>query len=187
MRTCATFAQFFAQFWLELHNSELCKSRKRLGFVTDFTWDWMKMQHFPDFAQLVHNKAAMGLKARGHGRIRGCLETVSWTRILQNGPCGHLHAIMRACMRSDAGTGDCAPTLAWRAHVWSPASFVHKIEHKRSSTRYDMVLEHDKLDPSKAHAWRTHVHMTHAQKFEVRYRRASLGPTALSCCIHVLM
>ena len=81
---------------------------------------------FSRFCTTRAQQGCHGLKARGHGRIRGCLETVSWTRILQNCPCGHLHAIMRACMRSGAGTGDCAPTLARRAHVWSPASFMHK-------------------------------------------------------------
>ena len=50
-----------------------------------------------------------------------------------------------------------------------------------------MALEHDKLDPCKAQAWRAHVHMTHAQKFEVGYRRAVLGPTALSWRIDIVM
>ena len=50
-----------------------------------------------------------------------------------------------------------------------------------------MVLEHDKSDPCKAHAWRTHVHMTHAQKFEVGYRRVVLRQAALSFCIHLLI
>ena len=154
--TCATFAQFFAQLWMELHNSELCKSRKRLGFVTDFTWDSIKMQYFPDFAQLVHNKAAMGLKARGHGRIRGCLETVSWTRIIQNGPYGHLHAIMRACMRSGARTGDCAPTLARRAHVRSPAPFVHKL-YSMNGALLGMIWYWNMIN-------RTHARHTHGAR-----------------------
>ena len=108
----------------EWQDVQLCKDLENAGNDTKQS---VTTANLGDFQQVHNSQAFMGLGRRGHGRIRGGLETVFWTRILQNGPYGHLHAIMRACMRSGAGTGDCAPTLARRAHVWSPAPFVHKI------------------------------------------------------------
>ena len=98
---------------------------KKTGICYRFYVGLDKNATFSRFCTTRAQQGCHGLKARGHGRIRGCLETVSWTRIIQNGPYGHLHAIMRACMRSGARTGDCGPTLARRAYVWSPALFVH--------------------------------------------------------------
>ena len=105
---------------------------------------------------------------RGWGAQHGRRESVSWTRILQNGPYGHLHAIMRACMRSDAGTGDCAPTLAWRAHVWSPASFMHK--HSMNGALLGIIWYWNMIDWTHARhthgartcTWRTHGNLKSA-------------------------
>ena len=69
----------------------------------------------PDlFGPSLHDKRFHG---RGHGRVCGCLRTVSWTRTCQDSLFMHAHASLHDYARACRRKRDCASTLA--RHVTS--------------------------------------------------------------------
>ena len=181
--TCPTFTQLFFNFRLDGTTLSCEKTQKCLEMMPNMVLN-QPIAKFSAFAQVAYNKLPW-LEGEGPRPDPWMPRNRALDTNPSEWPYGHLHAIKRVCMRSGAGTGGCAPPGEHMCGLQRLSCMNHSMKRPLlgiiwywSMTNRTHVMNHTS---------RTHVHMTHAQKFEVGYRRAVLGPTALSWRIDIVM